>query len=59
MIGYNEYARLALRVPYSRPSQALWFVHQDHGITAQWQVYLDDKRQSDEGAQWVTWQERT
>ena len=59
MIGYNEYARLALRVPYSRPSQALWFVHQDHGITAQWQVYLDDKRQSDEGAAWVTWQERT
>ena len=59
MIGYNEYARLGLRVPYSRPSQALWFVHQDHGVTAQWQVYLDDKRQSDDGAKWVTWQERT
>jgi hypothetical protein len=58
LIGYNEYARLGLRVPYSRPSQALWFVHPDHGITAQWEVYLDDKRKSAEGAQWVGWQAR-
>lgn len=58
LIGYNEYARLGLRAPYTRPSQALWFVHQDHGVTAQWQVYLDDKRKSDEGAQWVSWQTR-
>lgn len=58
LIGYGEYARLGLRVPYSRPSQALWFVHQDHGITAQWQIYLDDKHSSNEGATWCSWQER-
>lgn len=58
LIGYNEYARLGLRAPYSRPSQALWFVHPDHGITAQWQIYLDDKRKSNEGAAWVSWQTR-
>lgn len=58
VIGYNEYARLGLRVPYSRPSQALWFVHQDHGITAQWQVYLDKKRRSEESSEWLTFQQR-
>ena len=56
--GYDEYARLALRVPYSRPSQALWFVHAKYGITAQWQVYLDDKRQSAGSADWVRFEQR-
>jgi hypothetical protein len=51
--GYDEFARLALRVPYSRPSQALWFVHEGHGITAQWQVYLDGRRQAEQSASWV------
>lgn len=60
MKGYDEYVRLQLRVPYSRPSQALWFTHPKHGITAQWQIYLEDaikveSRKSD----WVTWQART
>lgn len=58
LIGYNEYARLGLRAPYTRPSQALWFVHQDHGVTAQWQIYLDEKHSSNEGAEWVSWQSR-
>ncbi len=39
--GTDEYARLALRAPHSRPSQALWFTHPEHGITAHWQVYLE------------------
>jgi hypothetical protein len=56
--GYDEYARLALRVPYARPSQALWFVHEKYGITAQWQVYLDHARASIESAKWVEWEER-
>jgi hypothetical protein len=58
LIGYNEYARLGLRVPYGRPSQALWFVHPDHGITAQWQVWVDEKHRSNEGAEWLSWQTR-
>lgn len=40
--GYDEYARLFLRAPYSRPSQALFFIHPKHGVTAHWQVYLED-----------------
>jgi|SRR5579859_4468907 len=39
--GYDEYARLGLRVPFSRPSQALFFVHPKHGITSQWPIYVD------------------
>lgn len=39
--GFDEFARSALRASYSRPSQALWFTHPEHGITAHWQVYLE------------------
>lgn len=52
--GYDEYARLMLRVPYSRPSQALWFCHPKYGITAQWQVYAD-KFVKPAASEWVTW----
>lgn len=44
--GYDEYARLGLRVPFSRPSQALFFVHPKFGITSQWPIYLDAKGSS-------------
>jgi hypothetical protein len=40
--GYDEYARLVLRAPFSRPGQNLFFVHQEQGITAKMQVYVDD-----------------
>ncbi len=52
--GYDEYARLFLRVPYSRPSQSLWFIHEKHGFTAQWPIYLDELR-TNKGGDWVTW----
>jgi hypothetical protein len=42
--GYDEFARLAVRAPYSRPSQALFFVHPQHGITARWEVFLEGQR---------------
>lgn len=54
--GYDEYARLGLRVPYTRPSQALWFVHEKYGITAQWQIYLDQLRKTDN--RWLIFQQR-
>lgn len=54
--GYDEFARLALRVPYTRPSQALWFVHEKYGITAQWQIYLDKLRKTDNT--WLKFQRR-
>lgn len=52
--GYDEYARLALRAPYSRPSQGLWFVHPEHGITARWEIFLDETR-SAEAKEWLSW----
>jgi hypothetical protein len=58
LIGYNEYARLKLRVPYSRPSQALAFIHKDHGFTASWPVYLDEKHTAKDNADWITWQKQ-
>ncbi len=56
LIGYNEYARLQLRAPYSRPSQAMWFVHPEHGITARWEVFLESQRTASASGDWVTWQ---
>jgi hypothetical protein len=53
--GYDEYARLALRAPYSRPSQALWFSHPEHGITAHWQVYLEPILNHQPSKEWVSW----
>lgn len=52
--GYDEFARVALRAPYSRPSQALFFVHPEHGITAKWEVFLDGRREANAN-EWLTW----
>lgn len=52
--GYDEFARIALRAPYTRPSQALFFVHPEHGVTAKWEVFLD-ARQEANAAEWLTW----
>jgi hypothetical protein len=51
--GYDEYARLGLRAPYQRPTQALWFVHPKHGVTAQWPIYLEAKQTSTQ--EWSSW----
>jgi predicted phosphodiesterase len=54
--GYDEYARLAIRAPYSRPSQGLWFLHPSWGITARWEIFLEgEKRQSED--KWIEWRE--
>lgn len=53
--GYDEYARLAIRAAYERPSQALFFVHPEHGITAKWEVFLDKQRDVSENNEWLTW----
>lgn len=53
--GYDEYARLFLRAPYSAPSQELFFVRGDGRIGATWEVYLEDDKlvQREEKAPWV------
>jgi len=55
--GLDEFAHLALRAPYSRPSQALWFTHPEHGITAHWQVYLEPPRTQQAKPKLLTWEE--
>ncbi len=52
--GYDEFAMLALRAQYSRPSQALWFNHPEHGITARWEIFLEGKRAAG-SREWVSW----
>jgi len=55
--GYDEYARLGLRVPYSRPSQALFFVNPKYGVVCQWQIFLEAQQTSlKRKADWVNWQ---
>ena len=56
--GYDEYARVGLRVPYSRPSQALWFIHPKHGVTCQWPVYLEPEATSSQSSEWVSFERR-
>ena len=55
--GYDEYARTLLRLPYARPSQALWWVHPKHGITAQWPVWLEDQPNPVAQGAWVQWKD--
>lgn len=55
--GYDEYARLFLRAPYSRPSQMLWFTHPTHGVTAKWEVYLEPPLERNAKANWVSWEQ--
>lgn len=57
LIGYNEYARTGLRVPYSPPSQALWNVHQKYGVTVQREMLLEPERKS-KPSDWVMWNDR-
>lgn len=55
--GYDEFSMLALRAKYQRPTQALTFVHPEHGITAQWPVYLEGlETAGDRWKRWVEWQ---
>jgi hypothetical protein len=55
--GYDEYAMLQLRAPYSRPSQLLWFNHPEHGTTARWEIFLEGKKKAAEAKSWVSWKE--
>jgi hypothetical protein len=56
--GFDEYAALKLRADPTRPSQALWFNHPQHGTTARWEIFLEGKikTQAAEARSWVTWQ---
>jgi hypothetical protein len=40
--GYCEFVKNALGAKPDRPTQPLWFVHEKHGETAHWDIYVDD-----------------
>ena len=52
--GYDEYARLSLRAPISKPSQPLWFHHPRRGVTSKWDIQADEAC-SKPVAEWVSW----
>lgn len=39
--GYSEYARAKMRIAPSKASQTLFFVHEEHGITAVRRIYVN------------------
>lgn len=53
--GYDEFARAFLRAGFSLPSQPLFFVHPRHGITARWDVLLED-REYHGPRPWAAWE---
>lgn len=55
LIGYNEYARLALRARFEPPTQALIFTHPEWGITARWPMYLEKPLRKDAEKAWTKW----
>lgn len=55
--GPDEFSMIKLRAPANRPSQALFFNHPEHGITARWEVFLEGKANAAESKAWVSWQE--
>lgn len=57
--GFDEYVALGLRAPYSRPSQALFFNHPEHGTTARWEIFLEGRQQAAKARAWVTWPDRS
>ena len=54
--GYDEFARIFLRAPFARPSQALWFLHPVHGVTSQWQIFLDAPPTPSKKTAWVSFE---
>lgn len=53
--GYDEYARLSLRAPISKPSQPLWFHHPRRGVTSKWDIQADEATGTRSPAEWVSW----
>lgn len=49
VIGANEYSISILRAPPSPPSQALFTVHPDWGITSRWEVFAGEKSRQNFG----------
>lgn len=53
--GFDEYARLILRVPYAPASQLLFRVHPVHGLTSRREIILQEPLKAADGENWVSW----
>ncbi|CAB4132054.1 hypothetical protein UFOVP134_13 [uncultured Caudovirales phage] len=51
--GYDEYARLGLRVPYAPASQLLFRVHPTHGLTVRREIILQEPYKTAPAGAWV------
>ena len=54
--GFDPFAHLVLRAPYSRPSQNMWWTHPEYGMTAKRGVYLEKKTSGTVNKKWVEFQ---
>lgn len=54
--GFDEFAMKALGATPDRATQTLWFVHPSHGVTAHWDIYVDESPAAN--AEWVSWKPR-
>lgn len=52
--GFDGFARAGIRAPFEPATQALWFDHPRHGITARWPIFLQSKTPAVTEA-WVSW----
>lgn len=51
--GFDEFAMKGLGAKPDRPTQALWFVHPAHGMTAHWDIYVSKSPKP--ATEWVSW----
>ena len=52
--GYCPYAKLSLRAPPTQPSQHMFYVHPDKGVTSRWEIFADAKKSFGEPPPWAT-----
>lgn len=55
--GWDEYARLKLRAPYTPASQLLWFTHPSRGIVRTEEIFLTHPSETEGATEWVQWQQ--
>lgn len=55
--GVDEYSFNG-NFSYEIPQQPLWVTHKDRGITFHVPVFVDQKKEKDDGSDWVSWSEK-
>lgn len=53
--GFDEYVKNDLRAMPSTPSQPLFFVHPERGITSRWNIQVEKPKSQSKANEWVSW----